>query len=412
MTARFALAGACLTSTLLGAGCQEHHFATCDITKRACQEDVYYRMLTLRGDGYDPLGGLPPVNVISESEFRDMLIQEQSAQSADGPSPWDKALALLHFTSDGTGGAGADGGTGDGGSGSSTTDDQVTHTYAFYDPKKKTITIISHPNQSGANAQEEAMVTLAHELVHALQDRQLDLNKDDFKTSDEYLAYDTIIEGDARFYEYLFVNQVLPLIHKRPADALAMPKDELDYVYHNATDEGTPMFVAQLLTYSLGATYEAREYRSGGNAAIRHGYSKEPHHTVGFLCADDGKAQPSINGDSCPGLVASSLTSRGADELGALMFYAFLRGWKVDHDTALAAAQDWTGDVILVQTNKSGSVTAASWRIELATPPPSAIANTLGGTGELTVTQQKNALQITATDSPTALTWKPSDVCP
>ncbi len=194
-----------------GLGCTEHHFAICDITQRACQEDIYYRMLKLRGDGYDPYGSLPPMTVISEDTFRQQLEQEAATAAQNGPSPWDKALVLLHFTSaassPGDAGAGVDGGAGgsDAGASSPTIEDQVAHVYAFYDPKSKTVTIIDHPNQDG-QAQDEAMITLAHELVHALQDRELNLDKEDFNTSDEYFAWDAIVEGDARFYE-LHVHQ-------------------------------------------------------------------------------------------------------------------------------------------------------------------------------------------------------------
>jgi hypothetical protein len=415
-SARWVLTSACVVLALLGVGCEQHELGICDITTRPCQVDIYYRMLSLRGDGYDPFGGLPPVNVITESQFRDMLIQEAERSAQDGPDPWDRALALLHFT--GTADPNPDAGSGgDAGTSTSTIDEQVTHIYAFYDPQRKSVTIISHPNQTDPYAEENAMVTLAHELVHALQDRELDLNKEDFHTSDEYLAYDTIIEGDARFYEYLFVNQVLSLMHRPQHDIVAMPTSELQDVYENYSAEGTPLFVAQLLVYSLGATYEALAYQSGGNAAIRHGYGKEPHHMVGFLQADDGKplSDTSTSGDICPGLYATSLPTSGntvgADQFGALLLYAFLRGWNVDHPTALATAQTWTGDFLLVQAKADVSVTAVSWLLEFSAPPPSSIAQTLSGTGQLSVTQVTNGLQITATDSPSALNWAPVPDC-
>ena len=187
------IALSCLAAFALSSGlaCSEHPFVTCDITQRACQEDVYYRVLSLRGDGYDPFGGLPPVTVISEADFRAMLVAEQAASAQEGKNPWDQALVLLHFTTTtkATGNAGVDGGaSGDAGAATSTAtstiDDEVAHIYAFYDQTSRTITIISHPNQTGDHVQEEAMITLAHELVHALQDREIDLNKSDFNSED------------------------------------------------------------------------------------------------------------------------------------------------------------------------------------------------------------------------------------
>jgi hypothetical protein len=417
MKTRLALPTACMALLLLGSACQEHDFKTCDITQRACQEDIYYRMLSLRGDGYDPFGGLPPVGVISEDDFRAMLMQEQTSQgSSSSASPWNKGLALLHFTSNG--GAGSDAGAGgDAGSTSSTLDDQVAHTYAFYSPTTRTITIIKHPTQADDTyAAENAMVTLAHELVHAIQDRELDLKKEDFTTTDEYFAYDAIIEGDARLYEYLFVNEIRGLLKHPALDVVGMPTDELDQIYGSFAEQATPMFLAQLLVYPLGAKYEALEYKSGGNAAVRHGYSKEPHHMVGFLVGDDGRVPAVGSGDVCPGLYASSLPTDGktvgADQFGALLFYSFLRGWKVDHQTAFAAAQAWTGDYLLVQSSADFSTSAASWRIEFSITPPASITRALSETGELSVTTGTQSLQITATDARTPLAWKPLANCP
>jgi hypothetical protein len=388
---------------LLGTGCQDHHFATCDITQRDCQEDIYYKMLSLRGDGFDPFGGLPPVSVISENDYRQILLQNAAAQAAQsGPSPWDGAMTLLHFTSTGTGT-----------DSSSTVDDQVANTYAFYRPDLKDVTVISHPNDTSQYAAENAMVTLAHELVHALQDRELDLKKEDFTTSDQYFAYDAIIEGDARFYEYLFTNEVLGLLGRTGNDMLTVATRELATDYDYAA-EATPLFVAQVMVYALGARYEALEYNSGGNPAIRRGYSKEPHHMVGYLASDDNKMPPVNATAVCkgPATRASSVQAQiGRDEFGALLFYSFLRGWGVDHATAFATAQTWTGDALVVQASSDLKTTAVSWRIELSTTPPSSIATTLSRTGEIAATSDTRALQITATNSSSPLTWETTRFC-
>ena len=284
------------------AGCQRT-LATCDITQRACQEDVYFHDLSLRGDGYDPFGGLPPVTVITEDEYRQQLIAQAQADAAkNGPNPWDKALLLLHFTA-ATGSSAGDAGVGGGGAGNdagvdnSTIEDEVTHVLAFYSSQTKTVTIVAHPNQTGSDAESNAMITLAHELIHSLQDRELDLGKlDSFQTTDGYLAYDTIIEGDARFYETLFANDLLHLGWSQ-SNITLLAKTQLQDYYDNFGDLGAPQFAAQALIYPLGELYEATEYQSGGSAAVRHGYAKEPSRTVGFLVNADGTAPPVGSGD-------------------------------------------------------------------------------------------------------------------
>jgi hypothetical protein len=395
-----ALASLCLMAGL--PACDPREIATCDITQRACQESVYYRVLNLRNDGYNPFGGLPPVGVITEDEFRAMLEREEAASQTTGsPSPWDKALELLHFTAS----------TPDGGS--SSIDDQVAHVYAYYEPRTKAVTIISHPEQTGDFQQEEAMVTLAHELVHALQDRELNLNRKDFHTSDEYLAYNGIIEGDARFYENLFVEDVRRMLGRSPGAPLAMPDAELEYAYANFEKLGSPLFAARYLLYPLGARYESAAYRSGGNAAVRHAYAKAPIRTVGFLVGPDGRAPPVGQGDVCPAPTASELPTDGpgADQFGALLFYSFLRGWGVDHATAFPTAQSWTGDYLSVQTNADVSTTAVAWRLEFGTALPATIASTLTASGELSVSAGTRSLEITASDSATPLDFRPAN-CP
>lgn len=408
MSARPALRGASLAILLIASGCSQRDLPVCDITERACQVDIYYRMLGLRGDGYDPFGGLPPVSVISEDQYRDWLIAEIQQRSQDGPSIWDRAFDLLHFTSNGSpdGGAGGD-------AGGSTIDDEVAHTYALYESAKKTITIIAHPGQTSATDREDGMVILAHELVHAIQDRSIDMFKNDVQTSDEYYAYDALIEGDARFYEYLFAREISGFLDASLDQALTLPQRELDNIYTNFAGTSTPLFLAQLLVYPLGAAYEANAYKSGGNAAVRHGYGEEPRHMVGFLGDGMGRFPSVVVEDVCPyytDALPVSKTSAAADQFGALMFYAFLRGWKVDHATAYASAQAWTGDYMLVQS--LGDTTAVAWHLQFSSDPPASLAMALSATGQLSATAGRRSLRIMATDSSTALDWKPYPGCP
>ena len=394
--------------------CSQPNLSTCDITQRDCQKDIYYKVLSLRGDGYDPFGGLPPVSVMTEDQYRQQLEQEAATAAQSGPNPWDKALLLLHFTtaasSPSDAGADADGGTG-----SSTINDQATHVYAFYDPQTKTVTIVSHPNQTGSDTEQQAMITLAHELVHALQDRETDLKRQDFASTDDYLASDSMIEGDARFYEYLFENDLLHLGYPQSA-IVKMPDYELDYIYTHFDQAGSPLFAGQLLMYPLGAKYLATAYDSGGNAAVRHAYAKAPARTVGLLVGDNGRAPPVGTGDVCSAPEARALaptkTTNSADQFGALLFYTFLRGWNVSHEVAFATAQTWTGDFLRAQASSDFGTSAAAWRIEFSAAPPGSIVQALTATGELTVTASPRALLITVSDSPLPLVWTATESCP
>jgi len=409
---------AALTLAAAASACSSHTLTACDITERACQESVYYQVLSLRGDGYDPFGGLPPVAVITEAELRAELEAEAAARAAQsGPNPWDTALALLHFAGTSApspdGGAPADGG----GAGGSYIDDQATHILAYYSPETKRVTVVSHPSQTVSA--EEAMATLAHELVHALQDRELDLGaKVNDLTLDAYLATrQGLVEGDARFYEYLFAADVVRMMGRVPRDVAERIDLTLDYAYQNFDELGSPLFAAEYLMYPLGAKYFATAYRSGGNAAVRHAYAKVPGQTVSFLVGADGRAPPPGAGVVCWPPAVTSLPSgslaAGGDQFGAVAFYTFLRGFGVDHDTAFATAQSWTGDYLQVQADKNLDTVAVAWRLEFAQAVPAGIASALGASGELTVTAGNvNAtLEITAAASTTPVVWQAGN-CP
>lgn len=393
-------------------GCQSRGLAICDITQSNCQEDIYYRVLDLRGDAYDPFGGLPPIGVISEDQYRQQLIEEQAKSEQDGPDPWGKALRLLHFTS--SAGASPDAGSGSDGSGDSSIEDQVKHVYAFYDPATKAVTVISHPSQDADSDLETAMITLAHEFVHALQDREVDLNRQDFTSTDDYFSWDAMIEGDARFYEYLFMNQLFKLGYTQKVMA-QMPDRELDYVYEHFEEAGSPLFAARLLIYPLGARYLATAYQQGGNAAVRHAYAKAPIRTVGLL-TDDGRVPSTATGQACAAPYVTSLPvsgkTAGADQFGALLFYTFLRGWNVDHETAFSSAQAWTGDYLRIQTATDFSTTAVAWRLEFSDQPSPALEQALTRTGELKVVADARSLLVQATDSTTPVAWAPPSNCP
>lgn len=398
-------------TVVCSAGCQRS-LATCDITQSACQQDIYFHVLSLRGDGYDPYGGLPPVKVISEDAYRQQLEQDQADSAKAGPNPWDEALALLHFNPPTTPpttspGSQPDGGTAsDAGSSTSAIDDQVTHVYAFYDPTAKNVTVIDHSGHTGNTDPTIPMISLAHELVHSLQNRELDLTRNDFHTSDEYFSYDTIVEGDARFYEYLFENDLKHLGYSQ-SNVDSMPDQELRYEYDNIDQLGWPLFAARALIYGLGAKYEATAYRGGGNAAVRHAYAKAPGRMVGFLVGPDGHAPAVGSGQVCRASRVQSLPApTNPDQFGALLLYTFLRGWGVDHSVAFPTAQAWTGDYMGVQANADVSVVAVAWRIELSIPPPAQVVQALTATKELAVTPAGNSLEITVSNAATPMLWQ------
>jgi hypothetical protein len=99
------------------------------------------------------------------------------------------------------------------------------------------------------------------------------------------------------------------------------------------------------------------------------------------------------------------------DEFGALLFYTFMRGLGVIHDTALLTAQNWLGDSVRMQTTSDFATTAVAWRIQLSAPPAAEVTRAISATGDLTVDVTGNRILITASDSTLPLTWTPATNC-
>ena len=200
-----------------------------------------------------------------------------------------------------------------------------------------------------------------------------------------------------------------------PRDPLLRADQELDDAYANFAQLGSPYFAAKYLLYGLGAKYDTTAYRSGGNAAVRHAYAKAPIRTVGFLVGPDGRSPPVGTGNVCPAPATPALPTDdpnlAPDQFGALLFYTFLRGWGVDHETAFPAAQSWTGDYLRVQANADVSTVAVAWRVELSAPIPAAIVPAVTATGELSVNTGARSLEITTSNSGIPLDFRSAN-CP
>jgi len=409
---------ACGALALL-AGCTQGALAICDITQSDCQQDIYYADLRLRGDGYDPFAGMPPIRTISEDQYRTELL-DQAAQDAQHAVPqpwWDEALLLLGLVP-------STGGT----TQAASIDNQVQETAAYYLSGK--VTVIAHPAPSGdpttvAFQPFNNMSTLAHELIHALQDRELDLQFQS-QSTDQDFAQKALIEGDAALYQRLFeYNVTLPLgYHFRSRDPLvyfstwrdANLSDQGDPTT-NFASLGPPFFAVQWLVYPLGGVWLADQWDKGGNTAVRHAYGSAPQHSLDFLLGP-GVAAPASKTIGCepqpmaPAEFRNNGKAYGIDSFGAVYFFAYLMGWKVPGSDSLASALLWRYDLIFVYYNQSTQKTAVAWRIELDSPLPDTVLAPLTTPGGPRVVQDGTTLMITASDDPAFLaTWNPGAAC-
>lgn len=119
-------------------------------------------------------------------------------------------------------------------------DDQIV---GYYDPEEKAFYYIEHEENSFLDD-----MTIAHEYVHALQDQNFDLLELGDKTlnSDQALALDALIEGDATLTMLLYAEQNISTADRLEAAATASGVE---------TDEVDPMldYLAELALFPYDA---------------------------------------------------------------------------------------------------------------------------------------------------------------
>jgi hypothetical protein len=267
------------------------------------------------------------------------------------------------------------------------------------------------------------METLAHELVHALQDREINLNIASNQSTDEYFTSKALIEGDATFYGLLFRYEIPPpagkqFIYPNPLAYLAAMRDGMmsDQGSDDFASLGPPYFAVPWLVYPLGGFWYATRWTEGGNSAVRHSYASAPKRSLDYLLGPDVTA-PASASISCYPAVPIAFTSSGnayaVDSLGAAFFFGYLMGWKVPAADSLSSAKLWRYDLLFYYYNQSTQKTAVVWRIELGSPLADSVLATLNTPTGPRVVQTGTTLMITASDDPTLLTtWNPGITCP
>lgn len=345
--ARIAVASA-LSAWL--AGCTT--IAACDIRESDCQASIYAAVLDLRGQPWDAWASPPPMKVMTVAEFRSWLERGAQAASASSQSPWDPAYKLLGFLDPASS------------SSQSSIDSLAADVLAFYSEDSRSVTIIDRgaPGDTLTSSR-----VLAHEVVHALQDRDVGLGayKKAATSSDQLFALRSMIEGEASLYEVLFYLK-----------AKDLKLEEVDWDTYFATSRAQ---LGQLATssaplsdtvtravYPLGVAYMQRAYAQGGSPAVEAAFLSKPSSMVEVL-KGYGSPRRGLRPLSCRAPAAPEGFSRArAQILGALGLYAF-----AVKTASFSAAWDlmgaWADDDLSLYTSADGH-TAVAWSVRLTGP--------------------------------------------
>jgi hypothetical protein len=218
----------------------------------------------------------------------------------------------------------------------------------FYDPKNGTMYLASELRG------KEAQATLAHELVHALQDQRWDLkSRSDYKPGqgDKTLALAALAEGDATSAMFDFVMYDAKFEKKQQKTALDIPEEMLREMMRTAINTGDITSVPHILRSTLvapyvdGLVFVQALRRKGGWAGVDKAWERLPTTTEQVLHVDKWEANEAALTIPAPSGAAlgEGWKKEDEDSFGELGFALTFEEW-VEHKEAREAAAGWGGD--------------------------------------------------------------------
>jgi hypothetical protein len=390
------LAGFLLMPTACGSA---DSIQPCDIRLDTCQQEVFFGVTRLRGDGFDPFHGLPPIRTISRDAFRRELQDEAAAakNAAPGIDAYEVTLQLFGLLTPAMAVTRA------------VIDNQVENVAAFYDPSVKKVTIVE---QERPGEEFEHTLVLAHELVHAFQDRE-GAFAERRRTSDGWFARRSFTEGEASLYENLAAAEMAKR-HAEDVDWHELASDYLKDVRATVAETDSPLLATRWLIYPIGVDYCMNAWLEGGNAAIRRLSDEHPQRSVDFMEHFHGYDAPPSSPLACRvGPPNSHYEVYGSDALGATGLYAFLVGRGSKEGNAWSISHRWLADSMWVYLDERSKHVAASWRIRLTSQANAdAVLASLGDDSAIQGRREGREVVLNVSDDAKALgTWPGVDDC-
>lgn len=267
-------------------GCEQFSYRTCDIRQGSCQEELFGLMACLRGEDV-AAATPPPVSVMTEEEAAARVLQGvDTASSAEAAADFEaevRGLEILGLLEPGLIG---------------TSDDVLGVTIqavaAYYKPSSKEVVIIDR-GESLSDLSSNG--TLAHEFVHALQDRRHDLGSfgaDPSSSSDQSLAISSVVEGEATLYELLmtiaYAGRSLGSIDYAGAfEAMVGFGEEL------SMSMGSPILTAgSVFPYTYGARFMGEHWLAGRAPELNAMYAEPPGSSLEVMFAASPGSVPAL----------------------------------------------------------------------------------------------------------------------
>lgn len=337
-------------------GCEAFDYFRCDVRLPECVENLAQIASCMRG-GAAPESS-PSVTFLSQEEARQDLLEALSAAPPPSPNHFERALVLLGLTQPSS-------------FEPDVTAERLAAGYtAYYRRDSDELVVIDHGGRIGVTAGTPATQALVlHELIHALQDREHDL--DAFavahqQDSEGNLRGNCLIEGEARLHEL----RLYSALWGNDVNAVDWT-DELRTRSNEAEDEvflATDLYAASQLSvpYTFGAAYVEQVRTEQGPDGVRALFDAPPANVREILALGWGGAATLPAAPPLAPLAPEGLTREAYSSLGAWGIYLMTRPRSPTLEVARQLALSWSSD-LLEAFSFDGGQTALSWTIELAT---------------------------------------------
>jgi hypothetical protein len=337
---------------VLAAACQvpEASFTACDVRASTCHEQLARTVDAIRGRTWDPWWPGPDVAVITPEDHR--RIAERVARDlrrAAASGLWTGALqqvGLLGLSVD------------------VTSADQAWFETAGanYWAQAKLVTLVDRGQTLSGPA---ASALLAHELVHAAQDRELNFVGFSPLTTDQEMVRMALTEGEAVLYGKLAELQM------RGDDVAAFDwtayfGEWIESLRQDTEDSiSAHAHIRLSFPYPVGGAAMSRAWLALGATGVNRYFQRPPRSFLHLMLAAEGAPAPEegVPGDCSRPYAVRAGGAAGVDTLGAALFYGHLANtFRGNEPGAWAAARTWRGDrlwLFLDSNNRS----VPFWRI-------------------------------------------------
>jgi hypothetical protein len=347
----------------------------CDVREESCHESLLAVIACFRGG--DP--ELPRIDVISEEEYAQLVsaLPDAGAMDEEKQARFAYGMSLLKLAPTEES---LDGGVGDGDDDAGAvvgpdperdagSVDVSALVVARYFVEDRRIVVVDHGRPSDS---PNALSILAHEMVHALQDEEHDLEgffEESSGTLDESIARTAIVEGEATMYDVLTfaaMNGIPPGAIDWFSLYRGWQLDELAGAYLD--DEPLRTALARY-PFPFGGYYVTNEWLGGfGQRAVDDLFSSPLRSTLellllGPLEASEAAQAEMLREELVP-VPPEGFELIAYDQLGALLIDVFLHRFElttarnVDSDVL-----DIVGDGVSVFYEEQTATTVTVWRM-------------------------------------------------